>query len=227
MKGMWNVLERAGLVRQEGSESVPAQPGEPVAAPPSEPAPTPTSDTSIHFDDMVLTTHSKPSLSLDQVYQTAAIPVAPYPAERLMRLIEGLRAMDEGTRRQAIQAMDAADDTWSMDDPIRDASAKAAAIDSYVQTLRSELAQSEQATRGEMEEKQRQHKASVAEIMRQMSDLEGLLSREIARGTQETAALESELQARIASTDREMRDMARSASELKSLVAQFKPNTTT
>ncbi len=227
MKGMWNVLERAGLVRHEGEAPLPAPHAEETVAPvASEPVPA-GAVAPISFDDMAPAPTGSATLSLEQVYQSAAIAAVPYPAERLMRLLDGLRAMDEGTRRQAIQAMDAADDTWSMDDPIRDAAAKAAAIESYAHTLRSELAQSEQATRGEIDEKQRLHKASVAEIMRQMSDLEGLLSREIARGTQETASLESALQARIASTDRDLRDLTRSASELKSLVAQFKPNTTT
>ena len=216
MKGMWNVLERAGLVRNEGAEPPPdaVEQESPQAEAPA-----------ISLE-LVVPLEQGAAMSLEQVYEAASVPKAPYPAERLLRLLEGLKAMDDGTRRQAIQAMDAADDTWTIDDPIRDAAAKVAAIESHAASVRAALAQAEQETRAQIERQQLQHKGAVADIMRQMSELEGLLSREIARGAQESATQEAALKAKVESTTRELAGLSRVAGELRSLVAQFSPNTT-
>ncbi|MEO8023099.1 methyl-accepting chemotaxis protein [Polaromonas sp.] len=216
MKGVWNVLERAGLVRNEGGEPPPTD------SPGHEELPT-----DVPFGDgTIASVEEIAGISLAQVYEAAAVPKAPYPAERLLRLLEGLKAMDDGTRRQAIQAMDAADDTWAIGDPIRDASAKVAAIESHASALRASIALAEQETRAEIARLRQQHEVSVVEIKRQMSELEGLLSREIARGTQESATLEAALQAQVERTTRELGSLSRVAGDFRSLVAQFSSNTT-
>jgi hypothetical protein len=213
MKGVWSVLERAGLVREEGGE-VPAEadmepPAEPAAAPEPPPA---------------APIEAVSGLSLEQVYQAAGVPPAPYPAERLLRLIDGLKAMDEATRRQAIRAMDAADDSWTIEDPIRDAAAKVAALESHAANVRASLSRAESETQAEIARLGQQHESSVAEIMRQMKELEALLSREVARAAQERAGLESALKMKVEGTSRELGNLSRVAGDLRSLVSQFNPN---
>jgi hypothetical protein len=213
MKGMWNVLERAGLVRQEDEEPAAAGPT-PAASGAGEPI-------SIEILPPAIPVEALGALPLEQVYQAASVPPAPYPAERLLRLLDGLKAMDEVTRRQAIQAMDAADDSWSIDDPIRDAAAKVAALDAHAGAMRRALAQSEQDTRAEMDRLLKQHEGAVADIKRQIADLEALLSREIARATQEGAAMTAALQSQVESTGRELGTLSRIAGDFRSLIAQF------
>jgi hypothetical protein len=215
MKGVWSVLERAGLVREEGSE-VPNDITFETAAGPA-PLPEPEPVQAAPMEDVA-------GLSLEQVYQAAGVPAAPYPAERLLRLIDGLKAMDEGTRRQAIRAMDAADDSWTIEDPIRDAAAKVAALESHAANVRASLARTESDTQTEIARLAQQHESSVAEIMRQMKELEALLSREVARAAQERAGLESGLKSKIESTSRELGNLSRHAGDLRSLVSQFQPN---
>lgn len=215
MRGMWNVLERAGLVRNEGAEPAMEQPPAPSVA--ADPGPAVIQPAAL---DQVA------GMPLEKVYQAAGVPEAPYPAERLLRLIEGLKAMDENTRRQAIRAMDAADDSWTIDDPIRDASAKVSAIEAHASGMRTSLALADRETQAEINRLGQQHESSVAEIMRQMKELEGLLSREIARAAQERATLEADLKAKVDDTTRELGNLSRVAGDLRSLVAQFVPPTT-
>jgi hypothetical protein len=219
MKGMMSFLERAGLVRQEGDgEDVPAD-----MAPAAEPQAEPAADSAAAASPAVPVPGGQ---SLEQVYASAQVPACHYPAERLLRLIAGLSAMDEATRRQTIQAIDAADESWTIDDPLNDAAAKVAAIDQHASGLRASLGQAEQQAQAELAALRQRQEAAVAEVKRQIADLEALLTREVTRGAQESAAIESALQARKQSVSQELTALSRTASELRGLVAQFKSNLT-
>jgi hypothetical protein len=220
MKGMFDLLERAGLVRRvEDTDSPPA-----IEAPAAEPSaaalsPAPESGAAVTIEDTT-------GMSLDQVYAAAAVPPCAYPAERLLRLIDGLKAMDEATRRQAIRAIDAADDSWSIADPMRDAAAKVAALERHAASIRAGIARAEQETQARQGELKQRQETSVAEIRRQIADLEGLLAREIARGAQEQAALEAALQSQREGAGRELSHLSQTASALTGLIAQFNDNPT-
>lgn len=223
MKGMMSLLERAGLVRQdeeEGAEAMAAGSDAGESAPEAaghEAAPAATA-----APIQTLAEPAAGGLTLEQIYTTAQVPACSYPAERLLRLIAGLNAMDPAMRRQTIQAIDAADESWTIDDPLRDAAAKVAAIEGHASSLRAGLGQAEQQTQAHLAELRQKLDASVAEIRRQITDLEGLLAREITRGAQEAAALEGALQSRKDSTSRELDGLQRAAGELQGLVAQFR-----
>lgn len=83
-------------------------------------------------------------MTLEQIYEAAGVPPCAYPAERLLRLIDGLKAMDDATRLTTMRAIDAADDSWSIDDPQRDAAAKVAALERHAASIRAALAHAEQ-----------------------------------------------------------------------------------
>ncbi|MEK8034372.1 methyl-accepting chemotaxis protein [Ideonella sp. DXS29W] len=221
-----SLLERAGLVRQDGPADDTAAP-EPVAE--SSPAP----------DAPGLPESSPPGprasaagivaaegQSLDQVYAAANVPPCHYPAERLLRLVAGLNAMDEAMRRQTIHAIDAADESWTIDDPLTDAAAKVSAIEQHASGLRAGLGEAEQQAQAELAALRQRQEAAVAEVKRQISDLEALLTREVTRGAQEAAAVESALQARKEAVTQELAMLSRTAADLRGLIAQFKNNLT-
>jgi hypothetical protein len=225
MKGMMSLLERAGLVRQDEEEGIDtrADSGETAEELPPEAAVA--GGAAVPSPSHPADAGAPPSaggLTLEQIYATAQVPACTYPAERLLRLVNGLNAMDPAMRRQTIQAIDAADESWTIDDPLRDAAAKVAAIEGHASALRGGLGQAEQQAQARMTELRQKLDASVAEIRRQISDLEGLLSREITRGAQEAAALEGALQSQKEATSRELDGLARAAGELQGLVAQFR-----
>ena len=105
MKGMLNFLEKAGLVKSDPPAEI--RPEASDAAPPADvlPAATPSAVVSGVLD-------------AEAVYTHAGVSPSVYPAERLLRLVDGLSAMDPATRLMAIQAMDAADESWSLADPL-------------------------------------------------------------------------------------------------------------
>lgn len=213
MKGMLDLLERAGLVRRVGDDADAPLDGTTTAGAP-EPAAPAAAAPALPVDEAT-------GMTLEQVYTAAAVPPCAYPAERLLRLLDGLKAMDEPLRRQTIQAIDAADDSWSIEDPMRDAAAKVTVIERHATAIRSGVARAEQETRAHLDELTTRQETSVAEIRRQIADLDGLLAREIARGAQETAAQEAALLAQRESANRELGKLSRAAAALTALITQF------
>lgn len=64
----------------------------------------------------------------EDIYGAARVPPSPYSVEKLLKVIDGLGAMPTETRRTVIAAMDAADESWTLDDPVRDATVKIEAL---------------------------------------------------------------------------------------------------
>jgi hypothetical protein len=216
MKGMLNLLEKAGLVRRvdDGVGSDEPSPSHVAAEAAAAEVP--------HLaEPPALPVEPGVSLSLEQIYAAASVPSCAYPAERLLRLLEGLKAMDEGLRRQTIQAIDSADDSWTIEDPKRDAAAKVAALERHAASLRAGLAQAEKDTQERLQALIQRQEGTVAEIRRQIADLEGLLAREIARGAQEQAALDAALQSQREAANHEIGNLSRAAAALTGLIAQF------
>lgn len=107
MKGMLDFLERAGLVKKDEPAVPPdaavgpggaATDGAPLGS--DSPAPVPA----------VPAAGVATALNLKDIYAEQGVGPALDPAERLLRLVDGLSAMDEATRQMAIKAMDAADE---------------------------------------------------------------------------------------------------------------------
>lgn len=162
-----------------------------------------------------------PGLSLDQVYENAGVPASPYPAERLLRLLDGLKAMDDGLRRQTIEAIDAADDTWTIQDPISDATHKVRAMSEHAAALRAGVSASQSETEAQLGVIRARQEEALKTIRQQISDLEALMAREIARGAQECAALEADHQARRHAAERDLEQLSRTSADMQGLIHQF------
>ena len=68
------------------------------------------------------------SRSFEVLYAERGVPASPFPAEKLLKLIDGLRAMEPAVRKAAVLAMDSADENWTIDDAALDASRKIRAL---------------------------------------------------------------------------------------------------
>lgn len=221
MKGMLNFLEKAGLVKRDdpADQTAPeieinlTEPSAPssVASAPATPAPT-----------------SGEPLNLDEIYTAQGVGPAQYPAERLLRLIDGLSAMDETTRQMAIKAMDAADESWTIDDPLADASAKVQALAAHSQSIAANLQQLEQETHAHLDGVTSRQEKVVGDIRQQIAELEGLVARELSRSAQETATWQAKLQAARDQIARDLAEVAQVSQRLQSLSSQFgTPKTST
>ena len=214
MKGMMDFLERAGLIVDESpsaSEPTPAVQSQPAVASASD-APTP------------LRAGATP-LNLAEIYANEGVPAALYPAERLLRLIDGLSAMDEAVRLTAIKAMDEADESWTIADPVGDAEAKVKALAVHAQRLASGLQQLEQETQARVDEVRNRQEQAVGAIRKQIADLEALASREMDRAAKETADYLATLSEAKEQTSRELDEIARISAQLQNLTTQFGKST--
>jgi hypothetical protein len=213
MKGVMGFLEKAGLVRMDApldeapstapSARSPAEP--PMVAPPAEAA---------------MPVMGSP-LKLDDIYAKAGVPASLYPAERLLRLIEGLSAMDPDTRLMAIKAMDAADESWTIEDPLADAQTKAQALAMHAELLQLNLQALERDTLARIETVTARREKVVGDIRQQMTELDALMNREVARAAQEIAGQEAQLQAAREHTTGQLASLSQLSHQLKNLSAQF------
>jgi hypothetical protein len=64
----------------------------------------------------------------DELYRDAGVPASPYPVEKLLTVLTGLAAMPEAQIRMCVTAMDAADESWTIEDPVADARNKIDAL---------------------------------------------------------------------------------------------------
>jgi hypothetical protein len=211
MKGVLGFLEKAGLVRMDGSLEEAAPAPHPTLAPEA-PATTPASG--------AIASVGAP-LNLDEIYAKAGVPVSQYPAERLLRLIEGLSAMDPPTRLMAIKAMDAADESWTIDDPLADAQTKAQALSMQAELLQLNLQALERDTQARTEAVTARREKVVGDIRQQMSELDALMSREVARAAQDIAGQEAQLQAARDHTAAQLASLSQLGQQLRGLSAQF------
>jgi len=223
MKGMLDFLEKAGLVKRDEPAALAegvinldlsiAVPGANLPAPatPSEPAPASPGPVS----------NVATALNLNDIYAARGVGPAVYPAERLLRLVDGLSAMDEATRQLAIRAMDAADESWTINDPLIDAAAKVQALAAHGQAIAANLQQLEQQTQAHLDAVAQRQEKVVGDIRQQIAELEGLVARELSRSAQETATQQANLQAARSTIARDLAEVAQVSQRLQSLSNQF------
>jgi DNA repair exonuclease SbcCD ATPase subunit len=134
--------------------------------------------------------------------------------------------MDDATRLMAIKAMDAADESWTINDPLADAAAKLQALAAHGQAITANLQQLEQQTQAHLDAVAQRQDKVVGDIRQQIAELEGLVARELNRSAQETATQQANLQAARDQIARDLAEVAQVSQRLQSLSSQFgAPNT--
>ena len=158
-----------------------------------------------------------------EIYAEHNLPQSPFPAERLLRVLDGLNALEPSARKTAVVALDAADDAWTVDDSLLDAERKLRALDTYrtqvEQQTRSLLAE----TKAAAEAREQRQQDTVARIRQQIADLEGLLEREFARASQDQAELSATARASKEACARELARIDEEAAQLRRIAEIFAP----
>jgi hypothetical protein len=162
--------------------------------------------------------------SFEQLYVANGVPPSPFPAEKMLKLLDGLRAMEPPMRKAAVQAMDAADDAWTVDDAVLDAERKCRVLED----AKAHVAQQAQSalTHAEAEIKAREEKlqGTVAAIRQQIAELEALLEREVARAAGDKAQLLAHAEQARAAAIRESSRLDTEAQRLQTIVVSFSPS---
>ena len=217
MKGMLDFLEKAGLVKMD----TPAEQTAPEIAITHRESTATALDNAGAFAPQQLVPAAGHPLQLDMIYANQGVSPSLYPAERLLRLVDGLSAMDEATRHMAIQAMDAADESWTIDDPLADAAAKVHALTEHSMSLTVQLQQLELETQAQLDAITSRQEQVVGDIRKQIAELEGLVARELSRSAQETATQEAKLRAAQDQVAQDLTEVARVSQRLQGLASQF------
>lgn len=162
-------------------------------------------------------------LSFVDIYARQSVAEASFPVERLLKLVEGLRALDPTTRRAAIMAMDVADETWSMDQVLADADAKVAALRGHQRQMQGAANGVVQANRERVAALESSRDGRLAELRQQISALEAQIQDAIGTTAADVAKLQSESESNKAALLRETQRIDAHILNLEELVAQFRP----
>ncbi len=162
-------------------------------------------------------------LTFADIYGRQGVAEAQFPVERLLKLVDGLRALDPTTRRAAITAMDVADETWSMDDVLADADAKMAALRGHQRHMQGAADGVVQANRERVAALESSRDGRLAELRQQIAALEAQIQDAVGSTAADVAKLQSESESNKAALLRETQRIDAHILNLEELVAQFRP----
>jgi hypothetical protein len=162
-------------------------------------------------------------LSFADIYARQGLTEAQFPVERLLKLVDGLRALDPATRRAAITAMDVADETWSMEQVLADADAKVAALRGHQRQMQGTADAVVQSNRERIAALENSRDGRVAELRQQIAALEAQIQDAIGTAAADVAKLQSESESNKAALLRETQRIDAHILNLDELVAQFRP----
>lgn len=150
----------------------------------------------------------------EEIYQEYQVSPSPYPAEKLLKLLDGLRALQPEMRRTAVMAMDSADDSWAIDDAVLDAMRKIKALEAAKQGLAQTVQAAAAGAQADLEQRERRQQDAIAHIRKQIADLEGLLAREIEGAARDKADIQA---AKRAAEEAGLRERMRIDAHIESL----------
>jgi hypothetical protein len=182
----------------------------PPSAASAGPPPVPTASGSVTADQ-----------PLSALYEAAGVPAAPYPAERLLKVLDGLREMPPEVRKTAIIAMDAADDGWSIDDVLLDAQRKTAALNAEIGRMQQVVEAADATATAELAEQDAYLEQASASIRAQIAELESMLQDETRKVSEHKAGVRARVEHTREDAAREAARLQREIATLSQIGATF------
>lgn len=165
-------------------------------------------------------------VELNAIYEVAEVPVVPFTIEKLAKLVDGLNQLDSATKRTAVAAMDAADDSWDIQSVIADGKAKIGAIEGY----KAEISATEKAISDEISRRLEINAAEkaqrLADIDAQIAALQAQREQAISDSASEAANLRAQGVAAAEAAERERTRLSNAIRGFNGLVTLFDANTT-
>lgn len=161
-------------------------------------------------------------LDFAEIFARQGVVDAGFPVERLVKLVDGLKALDPTTRRAAITAMDVADETWSMDQVLADADAKIAALRGHQRHLQGNADALVRANQARIAELESSRDARLADLRQQIAALEAQIQDAVGATAADIARLQSESESNKAALARETQRLDAQVLSLEELAAQFR-----
>jgi hypothetical protein len=158
---------------------------------------------------------------LDSIYAVFGVPATAFPAERLLKVLDGLRAMDATNQRAAVAAMDAADDSWTLDDVMADAARKISALKTHIGKLNAAVASVQAQETAQKAALARDYDALRATIADQIAQLQEAAQMAASENANAIAALEAKSLAAVSASGREQVRIQAEIDRLDSIAQQF------
>jgi hypothetical protein len=150
----------------------------------------------------------------EELYGAAGVLPTQYPAEKLLRMLDGLRAMDPNTRKAAVLAMDAADDSWTIADSVVDAERKVRVLNESIRSAHEQVAAIAEHARAEIEKRDAYLAQAAETIQRKIAELQQTLQQESVTIASQKTEIEARVAAARAAAERES---ARMVAEIERL----------
>ena len=183
------------------------------ASPPADIAPPPADGTK----DLVL----PEGVELASIYKQAGITGVAFSIEKLAKLVDGLNQLDAATKKTAVAAMDAADDSWDIASVIADGKAKRAALASYQNSVSStERAISAEITR-RLDANQADKASRLANFDQQIAALQSQREKAIADAASVASTLRAQATAAAEASERERNRISNTLRDFDSLITLF------
>ena len=246
MSKLSQFLQKAGLVEPEDQPFDPANLPDPSADPPS-PAPDLASretpglgrakfaidggdGTPVPAASDAAPTDASPyelpeGVAFDAVYRDAKVPDAPFPIERLQKLIDGLRQLDPVTQKAAVLAMDAADESWTIEDVLADAQRKTDALHAYNDQTAGRLAAIEKGVERDVASMTEAKDAAIADLRAQIANLQQQLESATSQHASDISALAARKTAAQQAADRERQRVTECINRINNLIHPFLSST--
>jgi hypothetical protein len=196
MRGFMRALEKAGLVERDGSEEpvdnstiATGEDVDALIARELAQAPTPAQQAAQEAPPSGAPVDAIEARSFESIFAEAAIPASPFPAEKMLRLLDGLKTMDLASRKMAVEAMDAADDSWTVDDAVLDAQRKILALTSEKDRINTQTQQLVAQNQQLAQAREEQQRSKVEALRLEIAELERAMATEIASTSADKATL--------------------------------------
>ena len=111
----------------------------------------------------------------EDIYRAANVPASPYSVEKLLGFTAGLSGMSEAQVRSVVAALDASDNTWTIEDPVEDAKNKIEALRAEKVRFSDTASGVEAASKAEAVALDEQLTATSANIKQQIEALQASL----------------------------------------------------
>ncbi len=155
------------------------------------------------------------------LYREASVPAVAYSAEKLLKLMAGLESMPMEVRKQAIKAMDDADESWTVDDSVLDAQRKVKALAIAKQKIAQQVASALQNADREIAAIHAEEQDKSAQVRKQIAELTALLDRGVARAAQQTADVRAAARTNQEAGERESARLDAEMNRLGQIVITF------
>jgi hypothetical protein len=212
-------LQKARLIELEEGSSDAAADADLIAAtagsPPASEPPVPTETLPPEQCDI------EEQRSFETIYNALEVPGSPFPAEKMLRLLDGLKAMDLNTRTTAVRAMDAADDAWTVEDAVLDAQRKVRALQDAKARLAQQAESAQAHATEQMRQREEKHQQSVGAVRQQIADLEKLLEREVEKAAADKNEITGKARSAQEACARETRRLDTELARLQEILDTF------